>query len=52
MQKNFPPNMKNQVLQEKNKAHNLSPVQVAPQGLAVGADTSVTTPMMQKSQVT
>lgn len=52
MQKNFPSNTKKQLLRKKNKAHNLRPVQVAPQGPAVGADASITTRMMQKSQVT
>lgn len=52
MQKSFPSNMKKQVLQKKNKAHNSQPVQVPPQGPDSGADTSVAIHMMQKSEKT
>lgn len=57
MQKNFLLNMKKHISPEnKNPTeqtpHNLQPAQVPSQGLAVGADTFITTQMMQKSQVT
>lgn len=52
MQKNFPSNMKKQVLRKKNKARNSQPVQVCPQGPHLGADTSTTIHMMQKPEET